>query len=183
MFFISFIGSDASNFELLGENKPAQMDYRKFPILEKICCRVSGGGMDCKRERILSNQRFQLGALHAEVMARIQKGHRDPCQAHVIINTCDFQPWLGVMDVAHDKSGWVVCIDPCIDEQLLRKSSKQDRLSREIIGFGAGVGSHGENNYTISTEQFSMDDICTKIGLQVSQLLGPVESEIAKQIA
>lgn len=183
MFFISFIGSDASNFELLGENKPAQMDYRKFPILEKICCRVSGGGMDCKRERILSNQRFQLGALHAEVMARIQKGHRDPCQAHVIINTCNFQPWLGVMDVAHDKSGWVVCIDPCIDEQLLRKSSKQDRLSREIIGFGAGVGSHGENNYTISTEQFSMDDICTKIGLQVSQLLGPVESEIAKQIA
>lgn len=64
----------------------------------------------------------------------------------------------------------MVCIDPAVDEQLLRKVGTDGSNQREIIGFGTGVGSHGENNYTISTEQFSLVDISNKIGEQIAKL-------------
>ncbi|HHV42033.1 MAG TPA: ATP-binding protein, partial [Clostridiaceae bacterium] len=104
-------------------------------------------------------------------------------EKHVVTSTSDFQPWVRVIDVAHEQSAWVVCIDACLDAQLLTRPQSTDSRSREIIGFGAGVGSHGENNYTISTEQFSMKDIASKIAAQISQLFRPMESEVAKQVA
>lgn len=183
MFFFDFIRSSASSFDLVDQDYLIQDDYRKFPVLEKICCRVSGGGMDTKRRRILSNHRFRLGALHAEVMARISRGSRNPTEKHVVTSTSDFQPWICVIDVAHKRSAWVVCIDPCLDAQLLAKPQRANSRLREIIGFGAGVGSHGENNYTISTEQFSMKDIASKIAAQISQLFKPMEYEVAKRVA
>lgn len=183
VFFFDFVRAGASRFEPLGDERPSQSEYRKFPVLEKVCCRVVGGGMDNKRQRVLSNNRFTLSALHAEVMARVQDRHRDPRLRHAVIGTSDFDPWTGVMDVAHNQSAWVVCIDPSVDEQLLKKSCREGGHSREIIGFGTGVGAHGENNYTISTEQFARVDVARKIGSQVSRLFGPMEAQITHRIA
>ncbi|WP_353928677.1 ATP-binding protein [Desulfofundulus kuznetsovii] len=183
IFFTNFIESGASRFELLGEDYYIQGDYRKFPVLEKVCCRVTGGGRDKQRERVLSNQRFRLGALHAEVMAHIKNGHSDAVKKHAVISLSDFQPWTGVIDAAHEHSAWVVCIDPAVDEQLLRRVETDGTRAREIIGFGTGVGPHGENNYTISTEQFAMADITKKISSQISALLGPLELDLSKRIA
>lgn len=180
MFFINFIKSGASRFELLGEVRD---HYRKFPVLEKVCCRITGGGKDKQRRRVLSNQRFKLGALHAEVMAHMQNGHFSPEQKHAVISFSDFQPWTGVVDAAHEHSSWVVCIDPSVDEQLLQREEADSTKVREIIGFGAGVGPHGENNYTISTEQFAMVDIKKRISSQISALLGPVEIDTSNLIA
>jgi DNA phosphorothioation-dependent restriction protein DptH len=78
MFFMDFIRSGSSRFRELAYD--AQGSYRKFPILEKICCPETGGGRDNKRVRILSNQRFKMGTLHAEVMAHIKQGHAVLCK-------------------------------------------------------------------------------------------------------
>lgn len=183
IFFINFMESSASRFELLGEEHHSEDGYRKFPVLEKVCCRVTGGGKEKRRERVLSNQRFKLGPLHAEVMARIQKGHCDPALRHAIISFSDFRPWTAVIDAAHQSSAWVVCIDPFVDEQLLRRVGTDGARTREIIGFGTGVGPHGENNYTVSTERFDMVDIKKRISDQISALLGPLEPDLSNRIA
>lgn len=183
IFFINFMESSVSRFELLGEEHYSEDGYRKFPVLEKVCCRVTGGGKEKRRERVLSNQRFRLGPLHAEVMAHIQKGHCDPALKHAVISFSDFRPWTGVIDAAHERSAWVVCIDPSVDEQLLRRVGTDGARIREIIGFGTGVGPHGENNYTVSTEQFDMVDIKKRTSAQISALLGPLEHDMSNRIA
>ncbi len=180
MFFMDFIKSGFSRFRRLAYD--AQDSYRKFPILEKICCSETGGGRDNKRARILSNQRFKMGTLHAEVMAHIP-GHADPGKRHVVMSISDFQQWTSVIDTAHQHSAWVACIDPSVDEQLLRKGEPDGTSKREIIGFGTGVGSHGENNYTISTEQFSLVDISKKIGAQISRLFEFLQGDVTNRIA
>ena len=183
MFFLNFMDSSISRFEPLRDDDTDQFDYRKFPVLEKTCCRVLGGGLDDKRERILSNGRFQLGKWQAELTARVQDRHRQADRTHAVISTADFTPWLDVMRTAHKRSSWVVCVDPSIDEELLRRHSTNDGSRREIIGFGSGVGAHGEHNYTVSTEQFSLADIGRKVGLQASRLLGPLEHDAANRVA
>ncbi len=182
MIFSDFIEAGASDFEPLVQNFNISDDYRKFPVLEKACCKVIGGGKEQKRERVLSNPRFRLGSLHSEVMAHLKKGPQEPTKRHAVVSQSDYQPWSELIDAAHDGSAWVVCIDPSIDEQQLQWGDERVK-SREIIGFGTGVGSHGENNFTISTEQFSLVDIEQKISSQVSSLLGPWEKEECDRIA
>ena len=182
MVFLNFIPPDLSEFKLIGEDDFIEAGYQKFPILEKIYCRVDDGGMDSQRRRILSNHRFRLGALHAEAMARILTGPRSLKQKHAVIWRSDYSRVERTVDAAHRCSAWVVCIDPCMDEQLLKKPYESG-LSRDIIGFGSGVGAHGESNYTISTEQFYLSDISEKIGSQVSAIFTPIDSESADRIA
>ncbi len=182
MIFLNFIPPDLSEFKLVGEDDLIEAGYQKFPILEKIHCRVDDGGIDSQRRRILSNHRFRLGALHAEVMARMLTGPRSLNQKHAVIWRSDYGRVERTVDAAHKRSAWVVCMDPCMDEQLLRKPYEQGSC-RNIIGFGSGVGAHGESNYTISTEQFYLSDISKKIGLQVSEVFAPIDSESADRIA
>lgn len=93
-------------------------------------------------------------------------------QHHVVMGIGDFTIWERAVDEFHKRSAWVVCIDPCVDERLVGKF-EHGKWLREIIGFGTGVGAHGEHNYTISTEFFHLADLRTKIALQVGELLGP----------
>ena len=182
MFFIDFIKSGSSQFRLITTYVDDQ-SYRKYPILEKICCPVKGGGSYNKRERILSNYRFRMSTLHTEVMAHLKQGHSTPEKKHIVASISNFQQWSSVIDTAHQHSAWVVCIDPAVDEQLLRKVGTDGSNQREIIGFGTGVGSHGENNYTVSTEQFSLVDISNKIGEQISKLFELIDRDVTKRIA
>ena len=123
-----------------------------------------GGGKESQRGG--SNPRFQLNALHAEVMASLkQPSLRE--HKHIIVSSNDFSPMADTVDAAHKCSGWVVCIDPSIDESLLRKSSR-GTYDREVIAFGTGVGAHGEKNFTISTDQFSMYDIENGVSAMIS---------------
>ncbi len=183
MIFSDFIEPGASDYELLEQDLTIPEDYRKFPVLEKVCCRVVGGGKERKRERVLSNPRFRLGSLHSEVMARLKKGPQEPHKRHAVVSQSDYQPWTDLIDAAHKNCTWVVCVDPSIDEQQLQWAKDEKVYKREIIGFGTGVGSHGENNFTISTEHFSMTDIGRKISEQISNLLGPWEKEECDLIA
>lgn len=179
--FSDFVESQASKFELLDEVPVLQDDYRKFPILEKYFCKVVGGGWDHQRERVLNNPRFRLSAMHTEVMAHIVNKGSNANKRHAVISKSDYKPWVNVINSGHKNSAWVVCIDPIIDEQLL--IAFNDEKIREIIGLGTGVGLHGESNYTISTEQFSLSDIKRKIGVEISSLLVPLENNEREKIS
>lgn len=185
MFFTDFIGSGASRFEFLDDDFSCPHDdYRKFPVLEKAYCREIGGGQDRVRKRVVSNLRFRLGTLLTEVMVHLKTGgYADPTKKHAVLSFSDFQPWVEIIDRAHEHSTWVVCIDPFIDEQLLKRAKEDGTNVREIIGFGTGVGPHGQNNFTISTEQFSLVDIKNRISSQVATRLGPWEDHVCQQIS
>lgn len=175
-FFMNFIKADISHFKSL-DTVVLSRDYRKFPILEKLCCSLVGGGKETKRNRIINHQRLILGALHAEVMARLIGQDRN--KKHAVISSCDYAPWQKVIDEIHQRCVWVVAIDAAVDEKLIQLSTNIGQGTREIIGFGTGVGSHGENNYTISTEHFSIIDIVNKIGVQVSDLFKENQDSLA----
>lgn len=178
-FFMDFIRSSASRFQPL-ESLDLPDDYQKFPIVEKVSARLLGGGKGSQRERVLSNPRFKLNALHAEVMATMVQPN--PSGRHVIVSVSDFSSWAETLEKAHKHSSWVVCIDPSVDEQLLR-SGDSGRYTRDVIAFGTGVGSHGEKNFTISTNQFSMEDIEQKVAAVISSDLGLTDHKTAKTIA
>jgi len=138
----------------------------QFPILEKAFCSPSEKRHMDERYRVLSNRQFMVATKHLEVLACLkdmESGH------HIALGRGDFSPWRGVIDALHKNVEWVVCIDSSIDEQLLKQG--KGNSVRDLIGFGSGVGSHGEANYTISTEQFHFSDLLHKLKASISNVV------------
>lgn len=149
------------------------MDIRthslKYPILEKAVATIDNPSDEFKRFRIISNRQFSIssrlaGCMHALKSGSAQKGT-------VVMGTGDLKPWMDVIGAIHSKAEWVICIDPSVDDRLIRDSGKKSEIQREIIGFGSGVGISGEENYTISTEHFSLNDIEIRLRASIKQLL------------
>jgi len=169
--FTDFIKSGTSKFQVIDANNYAKKDYSKFPVLEKICCTTKTAGITKSRERILSNTRFRIGSYHADIMAGIKQNFANPDKRHLVISQSDFNLWKDIIDQAHHKAAWVVCLDASIDDRLLKVNDNSSTKKRDIIGFGTGVGEHGEKNFTVSTEHFTLNDIINKISKQVSNEL------------
>jgi DNA phosphorothioation-dependent restriction protein DptH len=167
--FYDFIGAGTgvNEFERV---EPFDITCRdlKFPILEKACCTVSNPAEKYKRKRVVSNRQFALGAYHATLLHGLKSGTQQT--GTVVVGSGDFSPWRALIDSLHDKAEWIICIDPNMDERLIRTPKLEKKKEREIIGFGSGVGSHGEDNYTISTEQFSFSDIHFRLKASIQQL-------------
>lgn len=162
--------------------KTSDADYSKFPILEKTSCLIRGEAATSERKLVLSNRQFKLGALHSEVMVRLRAPFSvDNQQQHIVVSTTEFHAWAPVLDVAHKNCVWVVCIDSVVDEKLVRR--RRSGGAREIIGFGTGVGPHGEFNFTVSTEQFNLADIVTRIGDQLKRLVPNYDLKTCQQLA
>lgn len=162
--FSNFMRLGSSHFAKIDKKIKLRNDYQKFPILDKVSCRRTGAGQELERERILSNNQFTLASLHGEIMERIYKRGEKSEKASLIVGRNNYEDWKQVIDISHQVSTWVICIDPVIDEYLLRDGVEG---KREIIGFGTGVGSHGESNYTVSTEKFTFEDVKKKISSQI----------------
>lgn len=167
--FYDFIGAGTgvNEFERVDPFDITSRDL-KFPILEKACCTVSNPADKYKRKRVVSNRQFALGAYHATLLHGLKTGVQQT--GTVVVGSGDFSPWRALMDCVHDKAEWVICIDPNMDERLIRTPKLESTKEREIIGFGSGVGRHGEDNYTISTEQFSFVDIHYRVQAAIQQL-------------
>ncbi len=142
----------------------------KFPIIEKSFCTVDDPHLRLRRARVISNPQFRLASLHLEIMARLKYGNNSTNQEHVLIGYGDFEPWQEAVDEFHKRSEWVVCIDPSIDDKLIKLRKDIPTKAREIIGFGSGVGPHGELNFTISTEHFGLSDICFRLERAMAEL-------------
>ena len=183
-FLINFITPGLGGDRFLKTDKfDHRMLYRMFPVLEKMCCVVIGGPYERTRERILSNRQFKLGTLHTGVMAKLSGKTADGDREYLVIGGGDFGPWVTVVDKLHERSTWVVCIDPLVDEYLLAKGNGPGEARREIIGFGSGVGAHGEYNYTVSTEKSSLESISKKIQSHVASKFGVMDKRAAERIA
>jgi DNA phosphorothioation-dependent restriction protein DptH len=162
-------GSQGNAFELV-DTYDVTGRTLKFPILEKSFCSLKDPGRRLQRARVLSNRQFRVTTHHAEIMARLKNRETPQRTNHVVLGYGDYAPWRGVVDALHQRSEWVVCIDPNVDERLISERSLETAEAREIIGFGSGVGTHGEANFTISTEQFRLSDVLHKLVAAIAEV-------------
>ena len=140
----------------------------KFPILEKACCSIKNPAEKYRRKRVVSNRQFSLGACHSNLLHSLQSGAHQ--SGTIVVGSGDFTPWRELIDCLHQKAAWVICIDPNMDERLIKQPFLENGKEREIIGFGSGVGNHGEDNFTVSTEQFSFIDVYYRLSSAIKSL-------------
>ena len=167
--FYNFIGAGegVNRFEHVKEFDVTR-HHLKFPILEKACCSVNSPAEMYRRKRVVSNRQFVLGAYHANLLHSLQSGSNQ--KGTLVVGAGDFTPWRELIDCLHKKAEWIICVDPNMDERLIKTPSLNTNAVREIIGFGSGVGTHGEDNYTISTEQFSLADVHQRLQASIRSL-------------
>lgn len=158
--FYNFIKPDSEGceFQVVNEFDVTKADI-KFPILEQSQCVKTALDEKFKRSQIVSNRQFKLSSDHVEVVSRLRDTNCGQNLHHIVLATGDYKPWKDVINRAHDSSEWVVCIDALIDKTLLAISDDNQQHKRELIGFGSGVGLHGEKNYTVSTQKYSIETI------------------------
>jgi DNA phosphorothioation-dependent restriction protein DptH len=155
----------------------------KFPILERPFCALRDPGRKLQRARVLSNRQFSITTRHSELMARLSRRGAGINDRHVVVGFGDYTPWQGVVDAFHQHAGWVVCIDPNVDQRLISHKGDESGPAREIIGFGSGVGAHGESNYTISTEQLHLADVLQRLKASVGEVYGSWNDKINAMVA
>jgi len=169
--FYNFIGagSGVNRFVKVAPFDVTSRDL-KFPILEKACCTIDTPKDKFRRQRVISNRQFTLGACHANLMHCLET--ETLLTGSVVVGSGNFAPWRSLIDSLHAKSEWVVCVDPSIDDRLIKDPKDASNKKREIVGFGSGVGTHGEDNFTISTQQYSLADVHHRLRHAVHRLYG-----------
>lgn len=141
----------------------------KFPILEKKYCVSHSESKDLSRSRVISLRQFTIGTLHTELLAALRQ--TPPTESSLVISCGSFHDWKNTITLLHNTAEWVICVDPAMDEGLIRDSAPDQKM-RDIIAFGSGVGSHGEANYTVSSEQLGFQDLAEHISLRLASLYG-----------
>lgn len=132
----------------------------KFPILEQSQCASTKPNEKFRRSQIVSNRQFKAADAHANLAARVKDPGVPAGSRHIVLATGDYTPWRDVVDAAHEKAEWVVAVDPLVDRALIaQREEGGTQLKRELIGFGSGVGQHGESNYTVSTQQYRLGEL------------------------
>ncbi|MGC1955825.1 MAG: ATPase, partial [Gammaproteobacteria bacterium] len=121
-----------------------------------------------RRQSLLSNRRLLIQTCHANLSARLcYPGNAN--RNHVIYGQVEYKPWSGVVEALHQRAQWVACVDPFVDKRLLCAEGGNEQ--RKIVGFTSGLGSYGELNLTISTEQDTLKQLTDRVSGQLTKLL------------
>ncbi|NMA47277.1 MAG: ATP-binding protein [Lentisphaerae bacterium] len=169
-----FVGAcSGSSFEKVNEFDITSHKLM-YPILEKACCSTNDPHGQYRRQRITSNRQFGLADKHANLLHSLRTKTSQP--GTLVVATGVFNPWIELVNRLHEKAEWVVCIDPNMDERLIKPGDKTSGNKRDIIGFGSGVGNQGEDNYTISTEAFTLENIQRRVSQAIKELYVPEAS-------
>lgn len=177
------VHDDDSEFRTI--EKAEFKDYLMFPVLEKVVCQRKQIP-SYKRQRIISNQRFNLPLRHAEMLYAAKTDHPipSPTKTCLVFATSSLDQFAEAVNAAHESGNWVICLDEAIDKGLLLDIACGG-TRREIVGFGTGIGSHGEINYTVSTDKYWKTTIIEKLTKDIEKVLGDLDldKERRKRVA
>lgn len=177
------VHDDDSEFRTI--EKAEFKDYLMFPVLEKVVCQRKQIP-SYKRQRIISNQRFNLPLRHAEMLYAAKTDHPipSPTKTCLVLATSSLDQFAEAVNAAHESGNWVICLDETIDKGLLLDIARGG-TRREIVGFGTGIGSHGEMNYTVSTDKYWKTTIIEKLTKDIEKVLGDLDldKEQRKRVA
>lgn len=126
-------------------------DYAKFPMTftPDTVARAHG------KARKINISQFQFLASKAHTQATHKVGYPDSMPGiYRTYETLEMQnDYEQIIETAHEKCKWVVCVDPAIDRDML------EQRKNKIIGFTTGEGSYGELNVTVSARNDILADI------------------------
>ncbi len=150
-------------------------NYLKFPLVEFPFPEKHSNTGVYKRERVVSNRRFQIPTIHSEITARLKEFGSDNSHFIVIAESEYKEDCRKTIDNIHALSNWVVCMDSSIDSRLIKETSGSN--TREIIGYSSGVGAQGELNYTVSSDFRSLSDVKIRLKNKLKELFGWTDDE------
>lgn len=166
---------------LVGRADPAQPyefafdNCSFFPIAEHP--RPVNAGDASVRYNLISNRRLSAQTQHGDMSARLCYGGSQG--DHIIFGRVDFQPWRKTIEALHGAGHWVVCVDPFVDKKLL---SDGDNTTK-IVGFASGLGTYGELNLTISTQQDTLKQLTKRVADRLKMLFSFESSEAVNVMA
>ena len=100
----------------------------------------------------ITQAQFEASTIHSQLVYYKNNRTEWPCKKVVVIKeVCIDNERFDLIDLLHQKSYWVVCIDGGMDGALLKSDTyRQNQYS--IIGFSTGKGFYGQYNPTILQE-------------------------------
>ena len=98
----------------------------------------------------ITQAQFEASTIHSQLVYYKTIELEWPCKKVVVIKeVCIDNERFDLIDLLHQKSYWVVCIDGGMDGALLKSDTyRQNQYS--IIGFSTGKGFYGQYNLTIT---------------------------------
>ena len=161
-----FIRPDSKGCRFAEVPPPAadELGREKFPVVEQAQCASTDPDDIYHRSLIMSNRQFVIASGHVNLSRRIVDNAVRQDLHNIVLADGNFSPWRCVVDAAHEAAEWIVAIDPLVDRMLIGQDcDEQRRPKRELIGFGSGVGKHGESNFTISTQRYRIHELYERL--------------------
>lgn len=110
-----------------------------------------------KRSTVISQFQFDGAKEYTQLINLIKNPNAIKSTYRVVKEIEMTNEFKNVIDVIHEKSNWIVCVDEGMDRGFL------SRDDRKIIGFSTGEGNFGELNITVSAHNDKIKDIKVKL--------------------
>lgn len=101
----------------------------------------------------ISQLQFECENSYTQLAATIKNPHIEKKSYQIFTESKLFNQFVDIIQVLHEKSNWVVCLDENVDPSLIKFTGN------EIIGYSTGEGYFGELNATISSSESILVDI------------------------
>lgn len=122
-----------------------------------------------KRQIEISQPQFSASYIHTQVVYYRNHFEDKPEKKYIAIREIEIDDKAQkILDLLHEKSYWVVCVDSGIDGALLKNGSTKKKYP--IIGFSTGKGSYGQYNVTITSRKSILKSIRNKFSNRLEKL-------------
>jgi DNA phosphorothioation-dependent restriction protein DptH len=125
-----------------------------FPVLEKLAVvkKVFNDMTLPKRSRIYCNRQFSVYRSFFRFLYAIKNQRRIDEKWDVNIESIiNIEKWQLILKKIQKKADWLICIDPNMDRYILKSEKNYESKELTLIGSATGVGTHAEENYTVSS--------------------------------
>jgi len=129
------------------------------------------------RRTSISQLQFQASTAHTRLLYYLSAPLNPFIECQVVKQLQLRDEYEKVLQLVHNHSRWVVCIDPGIDRDIMTGRD------RRIISFATGQGPFGELNVTVSALQESAVDVRIKLERRLRSLFGRWSDDTLQSVA
>lgn len=145
-----------------GENIYDSIHDIKFPIVYKPCL-----FQGINRKVQISQPQFSAATYHGQICYKISNDESNGNLDEMFIyREMEFsKEKKQLLEVAHQKGKWIMCIDKSIDKELIVLDSND----KKVISFTSGEGLFGEYNVTLSTINKYMGELEKRLEIKLGE--------------
>ena len=151
-----------------------------FPVLQKILPKLKSKKNE--RYKMFLNRQFEASTEYIKLIHTVTKSYLDKSNNHEIylLKTLQYTNFSETLKVCHNNSEMVLCVGEDIDKELIKMNQDHSTI---LIGFGSGIGSRAELNYTLSTQVKNIDIVVNTLSSSIMQLYPNIIKQKAILIA